>query len=172
MPRPETPIDPSAGPVERFAHDLRQLRKAAGNPSYRKMSSAAHFSGTTLSEAARGKRSPSLAVTLAYVQACGGDAEEWRQRWLAMEGSHAVTAGQETLGSVRARDASPASLAPRKRVPTREVPTRAVAMAVSAGAVGGILVVAGVALAFAPLRTSLQGRPYDPVHVLEAVGRS
>ncbi|AEW98573.1 helix-turn-helix domain-containing protein [Streptantibioticus cattleyicolor] len=81
MPRPERPIDPSAGPAQRFALELRRLRQAAGNPSYRTMAEHAHYSGATLSEAARGLGLPSLAVTLAYVTACGGDPAEWEQRW-------------------------------------------------------------------------------------------
>jgi WD40 repeat protein len=34
-----------------------------------------------LSDAAGGKRLPTLAVTLAYVRACDGDIDEWRRRW-------------------------------------------------------------------------------------------
>jgi hypothetical protein len=45
------------------------------------MSRVAHFSVTTLSDAAGGERFPSLAVTLAYVRACGGDLAEWEARW-------------------------------------------------------------------------------------------
>jgi WD40 repeat protein len=36
---------------------------------------------TTLSRAAKGEQLPSLPVALAYVRACGGDAEEWERRW-------------------------------------------------------------------------------------------
>nr|WP_107471874.1 MULTISPECIES: hypothetical protein [Streptomyces violaceusniger group] len=36
---------------------------------------------STLSEAAAGERLPTLPVVLAYVEACGGDAEEWEERW-------------------------------------------------------------------------------------------
>ena len=32
MGRPERPLDPSAGPVARFAHDLRQLRQGGSRP--------------------------------------------------------------------------------------------------------------------------------------------
>ncbi|WP_079031804.1 WD40 repeat domain-containing protein [Streptomyces specialis] len=35
----------------------------------------------TLSRAAAGENLPSLAVTLAYVEACGGDRDAWEQRW-------------------------------------------------------------------------------------------
>ncbi|HYN88432.1 MAG TPA: helix-turn-helix transcriptional regulator, partial [Ardenticatenaceae bacterium] len=81
MARPERPVDPEAGPVQRLAYELRQLRLAAGRPSYRQLSTRAHFSASMLSEAAGGTVLPSLAVTLAYVKACGGDPEEWERRW-------------------------------------------------------------------------------------------
>ncbi|MFK4149741.1 hypothetical protein [Streptomyces sp. NPDC004065] len=36
---------------------------------------------STLSQAAGGERLPTLPIVLAYVQACGGDPEEWEERW-------------------------------------------------------------------------------------------
>ncbi|MFJ9904097.1 hypothetical protein ACIRVK_14545 [Streptomyces sp. NPDC101152] len=36
---------------------------------------------STLSQAAAGERLPTLPVVLAYVRACGGDPEEWEERW-------------------------------------------------------------------------------------------
>ncbi|MFF4121206.1 hypothetical protein ACFY0P_48500 [Streptomyces sp. NPDC001714] len=36
---------------------------------------------STLSQAAAGERLPTLPVVLAYVQACGGELEEWEARW-------------------------------------------------------------------------------------------
>jgi WD40 repeat protein len=53
-------------------------------PTYRVLAGRAHFSVATLSEAAAGRRLPTLAVTLAYVRACDGDAEEWEQRWRSL----------------------------------------------------------------------------------------
>lgn len=84
MGRRERELDPAAGPVQRFALELRQLRESAGRPSYRDLSRQAHYSVTTLSEAAGGVVMPSLAVTLAYVAACGGDADAWEARWRAV----------------------------------------------------------------------------------------
>jgi hypothetical protein len=81
MARPERLLDPTAGPLEAFAHDLRGLRREAGNPSYRAMAKSAHYSVATLAEAARGLHKPSLKVTLAYVAACGGDTPAWARRW-------------------------------------------------------------------------------------------
>ncbi|WP_460068161.1 nSTAND1 domain-containing NTPase [Streptomyces sp. YKOK-I1] len=85
MGRPERPVDPQTGPVQRLAHDLRQLRMAAGGPSYREMAKTAGFSATTLSQAAAGERLPSLAVVRGYVHACGADPEEWEPRWKEAE---------------------------------------------------------------------------------------
>ncbi|MCP2244592.1 nSTAND1 domain-containing NTPase [Lentzea aerocolonigenes] len=81
MPRPEKPLDPFAGPVEQFAFDLRKLREKAGSPGYRELGRLSHYSASTLADAARGQRLPSLAVTLAFVRACGGDEELWERRW-------------------------------------------------------------------------------------------
>nr|WP_308407874.1 helix-turn-helix domain-containing protein [Streptomyces somaliensis] len=81
MGRRETPVDPSAGPVQRFAYELRELRREAGGPTYREMARRAHYSVTSLSQAAAGESLPSLAVTLAYAGACGGDPAEWERRW-------------------------------------------------------------------------------------------
>ncbi|MEV6302992.1 hypothetical protein AB0M02_26490 [Actinoplanes sp. NPDC051861] len=81
MGRPERKVDPDAGPLQRFAWELRQLRRQAGQPSYRALASRVHYSASMLSEAAAGLALPSLAVTLAYVRGCGGDAQEWERRW-------------------------------------------------------------------------------------------
>ncbi|SFR29175.1 WD40 repeat [Lentzea waywayandensis] len=81
MGRPERPLDPNEGPVQRFAWELRLLREKAGSPSYRELSRRAHFSSTALSEAAGGTQLPTLAVTLGYVEACEGDAEHWERQW-------------------------------------------------------------------------------------------
>src|SRR5690348_5465775 len=81
MPRPERPIDPSAGPLHQFAAALRELRAGAGNPPYRSMAAAAHVSKASLSAAAAGHRLPTWEVTRAYVEACGGDVDAWHRRW-------------------------------------------------------------------------------------------
>ncbi|KUN95675.1 PD40 domain-containing protein [Streptomyces caeruleatus] len=81
MGRPERPVDPEAGAVPRLAHELRMLRASCGRPSYRTMAHRAHFSPATLAQAASGERLPSLAVVLAYAQACGADPADWEARW-------------------------------------------------------------------------------------------
>ncbi|GLF95152.1 nSTAND1 domain-containing NTPase [Streptomyces yaizuensis] len=67
--------------MQRFAYELRKLREQAGGLTYRAMARGVPYAVTTLSRAAAGEQLPSLAVTLAYVQACGGDAGEWERRW-------------------------------------------------------------------------------------------
>jgi tetratricopeptide (TPR) repeat protein len=79
--RQEQPLDPGAGPLPAFAHKLRELRYAAGNPGYRSLARRAGYSASALSAAASGRILPSLAVTLAYVGACDGDLDEWERRW-------------------------------------------------------------------------------------------
>jgi hypothetical protein len=89
--RRENELEPSAGALARFAADLRGLRRAAGNPSYRELSKRAHYSHNTLSTAASGRDLPSKAVTLAFVAACGGDQAAWRERWQHLEQELAET---------------------------------------------------------------------------------
>ncbi|CAL9436247.1 nSTAND1 domain-containing NTPase [Streptomyces sp. enrichment culture] len=84
MGRAEKPLDPLEGPVQRFAHELREVRRAAGSPTYREMARRTGYSAPTLSSAAAGERLPSLPVTLAYVEACGGRPEDWEPRWHAV----------------------------------------------------------------------------------------
>ncbi|MEU3764828.1 hypothetical protein AB0E55_07155 [Amycolatopsis keratiniphila] len=48
------------------------------------MSKRAHYAASTLSDAAGGRKLPTLAVTLAYVRACEGDLAEWEERWYAI----------------------------------------------------------------------------------------
>jgi WD40 repeat protein len=74
-------LDDDGSSLTRFAYDLRKLREEAGSPPYRDLAKRAHYSSTTLSDAASGRRLPSLAVTLAFVAACNGDQDEWESRW-------------------------------------------------------------------------------------------
>lgn len=83
MGRREGALDPAAGPVQRFASELRELRREAGGVTYREMARRANYSVATLSRAAAGEQLPSLPVTLAYVRACGADAGAWEERWHA-----------------------------------------------------------------------------------------
>ncbi|MEV2239915.1 helix-turn-helix domain-containing protein [Micromonospora sp. NPDC049891] len=81
MARAERPLDPTADPLQAFAADLRTLRDQAGRPTYQALARRAHRSASSLSEAAGGRRLPTLDTTLAYVRALGGDEAEWTERW-------------------------------------------------------------------------------------------
>ncbi|MFC6094057.1 hypothetical protein [Saccharothrix lopnurensis] len=81
MARRETPLRVEHHGLGEFAAGLRKLREKAGGPTYRQLSRQAHYSPAALSEAANGRRLPSLAVTLAYVRACGGEVSSWEARW-------------------------------------------------------------------------------------------
>jgi hypothetical protein len=81
--RTESPVDPNAGPIAQFALALRQLRRDAGDVTYRQLAEATHYSVPTLSRAAGGQSLPTLEVTLAFVRACGGDPADWETRWRA-----------------------------------------------------------------------------------------
>lgn len=81
VPRSERPLESDGSALTEFAADLRRLREKAGSPPYRELSRRAHYSSSTLADAAAGRRLPGLAVTRAYVRACEGDVEEWERRW-------------------------------------------------------------------------------------------
>ncbi|MCX4773754.1 helix-turn-helix domain-containing protein [Streptomyces sp. NBC_01285] len=78
--RPEQPLNPEAGPLERLALDLRALRSRV-RLTYAQMAASTRFSQSALSQAAAGQRLPSREVLLAYVRACGGDPRWWEECW-------------------------------------------------------------------------------------------
>ncbi|KRV48826.1 hypothetical protein AQ490_23475 [Wenjunlia vitaminophila] len=69
------------------------MREEAGSPSYRLLARKAHYAASTLADAAKGDRLPTLEVTLAYVRACGGPEAEWKTRWQATAALVAPSAG-------------------------------------------------------------------------------
>src|SRR5882724_10291095 len=92
-------VNPDDGPLQSFAHDLRQLREKAGNPTYRALAKTAGFSASTLGEAAGGVHRPSLDVTLAFVGACGGDPVLWQERWRQLGEQLSAAARQVRVGT-------------------------------------------------------------------------
>lgn len=96
MARTARPVNPEDGPIQSFAFDLRAVREAAGNPTYRSLARTAGFSASTLSDAAGGVRLPSLEVTLAYVGACGADTAAWQQRWQSVNRQLATQPGDDS----------------------------------------------------------------------------
>ncbi|MWA02851.1 hypothetical protein F8568_021220 [Actinomadura sp. LD22] len=105
MARRERPLDPAAGPLESFAHDLRALRLSAGEPTYRQLAQLAGYSASTLSEAASGVRLPTLSVTLAFVGACDGDTEKWERRWKEVHA--AVQASEDAAPAPEDKEPAP-----------------------------------------------------------------
>ncbi|MDH6140969.1 hypothetical protein P3T35_002982 [Kitasatospora sp. GP30] len=78
--RQEQPLDVGGGPLALFALELRELRRQAGSPPYRRLAASTNYSASTLAEAAAGRRLPSDAVLAAFVTACGGDPVGWERR--------------------------------------------------------------------------------------------
>jgi hypothetical protein len=139
--RPESPLNPENGAAAGLAAQLRQLREEAGRPSYRQLARTAYYSPSALSQAAAGRELPSLAVALAFAEACGGDRQEWTARWqAAAAASGAVTASPE----VSAPGDEPATAAGRgiraRRDWVRRARWRRLSMAgLAAAAVAGCL---------------------------------
>ncbi|MEV6423501.1 helix-turn-helix domain-containing protein [Streptomyces sp. NPDC051662] len=90
MGRQESPLDPAQGTVQRFAFELRKVRQQVDGMTYRAMARRTGLSAVTLSQAAAGRKLPTLEVLLAYVSACGGDGEEWERRWHEAVGEEAA----------------------------------------------------------------------------------
>ena len=86
------PIDADAQPLRQLARELRDLRAAAGSPTYRSMARATGCGASTLSQAAGGERLPSAATLRAYVTACGGDVDAWEARRQEAAGQQAAAA--------------------------------------------------------------------------------
>lgn len=66
--------------VTEFASDLQLLRDER-RLSFREMAKLTNYGKSVLGKAARGRRLPTLGVTLAFVHACQGPEDEWRGRW-------------------------------------------------------------------------------------------
>jgi tetratricopeptide (TPR) repeat protein len=98
MGRRETPLD-SSGPLHEFALQLRELR-ANADLTYRQMAGSRHYSVSTFARAANGRALPPLDVTLAYVEACGGDPDRWRRFWHSLAGPVAAEPGGPRPGQL------------------------------------------------------------------------
>jgi hypothetical protein len=80
MGRPEEPLERDGSPVREFAFWLRDLRRRSGL-TYDQLGKNAHYATSTVQAATAGQRLPTLRVTQAFVKACGGDADQWREYW-------------------------------------------------------------------------------------------
>lgn len=120
MGRHENPISGS-GPVADFAQQLRLLRQHAAL-TLRQVAASTGLSTATLSGAASGRALPTWDVASAYVQACGGNTDDWRMRWehaarfsrfpsgLQLPGRAAPTPGLRPRGNRRGFAGGPAPL--------------------------------------------------------------
>jgi hypothetical protein len=87
--------------IAAFARGLRVLRAQAGL-DYPDMAERSHYTMRTLASAAGGLRLPALPVVIAYVNACGGDAADWEERW-----SRLTKSGKRTQPALPAGDQQP-----------------------------------------------------------------
>jgi hypothetical protein len=138
--------------VARFAWELRQLRTHAGAPSYRVLAQRAHYAASTLAEATKGSRLPTLDVALALAEACGGDREEWAARWHAAAARGRAEARHARGTPQPARPAAPRCPYPGPRPFTaddapyffgREEPLRRLVRLVTAGETPGPVLLTG-----------------------------
>jgi hypothetical protein len=148
---PATGGDPKAALAVGFAAGLRELRDRAGRPSYRQLAKVAHYSHTALSQAASGRDLPSLAVTLAFVRACGGDQDDWTTRWRQVSQAGQAAPALDDAADTPLPDPSPPQPAKQVsrwraaagRVPVRMRVVAAVGLAVAAGIVSVALLWSG-----------------------------
>jgi len=110
---------------ERFAKELRGLRAEAGNPSFRVMAAKSRtVSHATLHEAAKGTRFPSWLTTEAFVEACGGDVDDWRTRWREALGEpETATPEPRTPETATPEPRTPETVAPEPRTAADEPET-------------------------------------------------
>lgn len=81
MGRPQKQVESFTSPAGQLAVGLRAVRRSAGNPPYRVMARESGYAASTLSKAAAGDRLPTWEVCSAFVESCGGDITEWKDRW-------------------------------------------------------------------------------------------
>lgn len=97
MGRRMRPLDPAAGPAERFACELRSLRAMAGELPFWKMARRCAVSKSALAAAAAGHQIPSERVASEFVRACGGEWAAWRHLWVRAV-SEAQAAASDSTG--------------------------------------------------------------------------
>ena len=110
-----------AAAVSGFAAELRELRAAAGTPSFREMAARSKaISHTTLHEAVCGSRLPSWPTTVEFVKACGADPADFREQWKEVNRAARAAAGQRRRPEPVA--AEQGAVAPEVVVPEVVVP--------------------------------------------------
>jgi hypothetical protein len=114
MGRPQQPLHRDGSAVREFAFWLRDLRKRSGL-TYDQLGKNAHYATSTVQAATAGNRLPTLRVTIAFVKACGGDVQQWRDYWTQIQRAldrGAPHALKRPVTPPWAHHALPASLAP------------------------------------------------------------
>ena len=112
-----------AAAVSGFAAVLRELRAAAGTPSFRDMAARSKaISHTTLHEAVCGSRLPSWPTTVEFVKACGADPADYRERWTEVNRAARAAAGERRHREPVAAEIAPAAVLPATAVPAEVVP--------------------------------------------------
>lgn len=84
MGRREGPLERDGSAVRDFAFGLRDLRNRAGL-TYQQLARVTNYGISTLQAAAAGQTLPTQKVTVAFVVACGGDREAWRDYWVEVK---------------------------------------------------------------------------------------
>lgn len=134
--------DDGAG-ARAFAAGLRELRRAAGEPTYQELARRTSYGRSTVHDALAGRRLPALDLTLAVVGALGGDVADWRERWVCARG--ALDPGPaDGIDDAGPSDGGPAGSGPSGRPPPpprrRRVLVAAAAVAVAALVTGAVAV--------------------------------
>src|SRR5579884_3258194 len=80
MARPVRQITSDDSAIVELAQALSDLRGSA-RLTLSQVAEHAHYSVSALSEATSGRRLPTWELTRSFVEACGGDMDEWRKRW-------------------------------------------------------------------------------------------
>lgn len=84
MGRTEAPLEPDGSAAVECAIWLRQLRREAGL-TYPEIAERTHYAASSLQGACAGRRLPSKKITLAFVEACGGDVAAWERYWRQLQ---------------------------------------------------------------------------------------
>jgi hypothetical protein len=83
MARPQKPLDRDGSLAAEFAFWLRDLRSHAGLTNSQ-VGVRSGYATSTVQAAMNGQKLPGRHLTLAIVEACGGDAAQWAEYWLLM----------------------------------------------------------------------------------------
>ncbi|HEV2372859.1 MAG TPA: helix-turn-helix transcriptional regulator [Streptosporangiaceae bacterium] len=110
-----------------FAAGLQELKTRSGLTLWQ-LGKASGYPSSTMAAAARGIPMPTLQVTLAYVQACGGDQDTWREQWMRLRTL------VDTLPPLdRQAHVTDAKVSPEKASTTTELATALRALLMSSG---------------------------------------